>query len=353
MWIASCTKLVTTVAALQCVERGLFALDSSADVDRLLPEWRDSQILTGFQEGKPILQDAKEKITLRMLLTHTSGLAYDFHPALFAWRQSRGEGPQAMRGPIAESFTHPLIFEPGMGFAYGPGLDLAGLMVARVNNCTLEQYMRRHLFDVLGMHDTSFRPLEHNNMAARLMPLVTRTSPDQSLSDNIDPSSPFKVLPLGPTDEFGGAGLFSTAEDYLELLKSLLHDDGKLLSPDMVNLMFTESISASSRNSLHELLSVPASAAHLIPGEHVVGSEGSGEWSIGLGGLLGLTDKAGVLKSPWLQGGGAPNLKWWIDRRGGTCGVFATQLSPPGEAKHQILTHRFQAEMAAILGNVE
>jgi CubicO group peptidase (beta-lactamase class C family) len=84
MWLASCSKLVTAVAALQCVERGLFTLDDAADVDRLLPEWKALDVLTGFSEdGKPLLQPAKEKITLRRLLTHTSGIAYDFmNPSL-------------------------------------------------------------------------------------------------------------------------------------------------------------------------------------------------------------------------------------------------------------------------------
>jgi CubicO group peptidase (beta-lactamase class C family) len=117
MWIASCSKLVTTIAALQCVERGLFTLDDPTAVDRLLPEWKDPEILTGFTEdGKPILQPAKEKITLRKLLTHTSGVAYDMmHPMLIQWRQSRGEKPLAVRTPVTEGYKHPLVFEPGFG----------------------------------------------------------------------------------------------------------------------------------------------------------------------------------------------------------------------------------------------
>lgn len=78
MWIASCTKLMTAIASLQCVERGLLNLDD--DVSSILPEFKTPQILIGFEDdsGKPILKDAKNKITLRLLLTHQTGLGYGF-----------------------------------------------------------------------------------------------------------------------------------------------------------------------------------------------------------------------------------------------------------------------------------
>lgn len=78
MWIASCTKLMTAIGSMQCVERGLLNLDE--DVSSILPEWKNPQILVGFEDdsGKPILKDAKNKLTLRMLLTHQTGLGYGF-----------------------------------------------------------------------------------------------------------------------------------------------------------------------------------------------------------------------------------------------------------------------------------
>ncbi|KAF2468671.1 beta-lactamase/transpeptidase-like protein [Lindgomyces ingoldianus] len=350
MWLASCTKLIATIAALQCVERGLFDLDSPADVDRLLPEWKGTQILTGFDNEKPVLQDAKEKITLKQLLNHTSGLTYDFFPELLRWRKSRGESPLTSRGPITEIFTHPLIFEPGTSFAYGPGLDLAGLMVAGANGCTLEEYMRKNIFDVLGMDDTSFHPREYNDLATRLMPITARISPNGPLADGENLYSPAQLLHLEAQDEYGGGGLFGTAEDYLKLLKSILRNDGQLLKTGSIDLMFTPSISPSSKDALNKWLSDPAYASAAIPGEPPVGTAGCGEWTHGIGGLIGLTDKEGGLKSPWLQWGGAPNLKWWIDRENGSCGIFATQLGPPGEGKHQVLTNLFQKEMSRIFG---
>lgn len=114
MWIASCTKLVTTIAALQCVERGLLTLD--ADVTPIIPELADIDILTGFDaSGKPTYIRAQNKITLRMLLTHSSGLAYDlFNPMIQKWRRSRGE-PIGHGTTTLKRYLGPLLYEPGTG----------------------------------------------------------------------------------------------------------------------------------------------------------------------------------------------------------------------------------------------
>lgn len=345
MRLASCTKLATTVAALQCVERGLFDLHSTNDVERLLPEWTNPQVLTGLEDGREQLQPAKEKMTLVHLLTHTSGMTYDFLPPLMQWRASRGEGVLCMRGPITEVFQHPLVCDPGTGFAYGSGLDLVGLMVARATSSTLEEYMREHIFSVLDMNDTSFWPMNIDNIAERLMPMCTRLSPDAPLVDG-DHSEKSLPLSMEPKDEFGGAGLFGTAVDFLKLLKSILRDDGKLLKSETIDLMFKPSLSKPSAAALNGTLSVDQLAAIFIPGQPLVGTPGCGEWSYGLGGILGLTDQENGLKASQMQWGGAPNLNWWIDRKGGSCGIFATQLLPAGERKQQVLLTLFQKEMA-------
>lgn len=353
MWLASCSKLVTTIAALQCVERGLFTLDDPEDVDRLLPEWKNLEILTGWtDDDSPILQPATEKITLRKLLTHTSGVAYDFmHPTLLRWRQSRGEEPLSTRAPITKGFATPLVFEPGSGFAYGGGLDLAGLMVARSNGCTLEAYMRRNIFDVLGMDDTSFY-LEHNNIGKRFMPMTCRATPDGPLVDGYGPHVAL-VATVDPKDEYGGVGLFSTAQDYLKLLKSILRNDGQLLKSDSIEQLFKPCLSHAAQTSLNQTLSDPMAASIMIPGEPPVGTHGASEWSHALGGIIALQDSDQSLKAGCMRWGGAPNLKWFLDREGGTCGMFATQLYPPGEGKHAFLGKLFEKEVVAQLRNVD
>jgi CubicO group peptidase (beta-lactamase class C family) len=350
MWLASCTKLVITVAALQGVERGLFDLHSAADVDRLLPEWSNSQIQTGFENGQPQLRPAKVRITLYHLLTHTNGTSLDFLPGMIEWKASQGEKLSYLTEPIISMARYPLLFEPGTGWSYGIGLDMAGLMVARASSCTLEDYLRKNVFSVLGMHDTSFYPRKLHDYNQRLMPMTSRVSPDEPLSDGWMANSPIPPMSLDPVDEFGGAGLWGTAEDYLKILKSLLRDDGKVLKPESVAMLFEPTITETSKVALNRLLSVEAIGCWAIPGEPLVGSPGSGEWSYGLAGLIGLTDKEGGLKAPWIQWGGAPNLRWWIDRRGGSCGIFATQLFPAGERKCEVLGNMFQREVTKRYG---
>jgi CubicO group peptidase (beta-lactamase class C family) len=111
-FIASCTKLMTTVAALQCVEQGLVALDD--DLAEKMEELKDIQILKGFDDrGEPILEKAKNKVTLRLLLTHSSGFSYDVsHPLLLQWRKWRGEAP----GTLSGSFVSLASFSP-LGFS--------------------------------------------------------------------------------------------------------------------------------------------------------------------------------------------------------------------------------------------
>jgi len=98
-WIASCSKLVTTVAVLQCFEKGLVDLD--LDVGTILPEWSSPEILTWFDEatGKPLMVKAKEKITLRRLLTHSSGMGYEFfNPELKKWQQWNKDDSKVLDG---------------------------------------------------------------------------------------------------------------------------------------------------------------------------------------------------------------------------------------------------------------
>jgi CubicO group peptidase (beta-lactamase class C family) len=91
MWIASCTKLMTAISVLQCVEKGLLDLD--ADVSTILPEWKEAALLKGSEEGtgKPIIGTAKNKITLKRLLTHSTGIGYIwFDPRLQKWAKTEG-----------------------------------------------------------------------------------------------------------------------------------------------------------------------------------------------------------------------------------------------------------------------
>ncbi|KAF2469573.1 beta-lactamase/transpeptidase-like protein [Lindgomyces ingoldianus] len=138
--------LLTTVACLQAVEAGILELDK--DVSNVLPEVGKYGIMTAFDEEKNegVVEKHKTPITLRDILSHTSGYEYDwFSPLLAKWRQSRNEQPWT--GPTVEhKTTLPLLFEPGTSFRYSGGPDWAGKMIERVTGKTLEAFMRQKVF---------------------------------------------------------------------------------------------------------------------------------------------------------------------------------------------------------------
>lgn len=139
------TKLMTAVAAMQCVEQGKLDLDK--DVRPLLPEIGRYGIMTGFEDEKNLgsFEDNSTPITLRMLLCHTSGHEYDwFNPLLGKWRASRNEVPWS--GPLlTDKCAIPLVFTPGTNFAYGASSDWAGRLVEIASGMTLEEYMHKYI----------------------------------------------------------------------------------------------------------------------------------------------------------------------------------------------------------------
>jgi CubicO group peptidase (beta-lactamase class C family) len=173
------------------------------------------------------------------------------------------------------------------------------------------------------------------------------------MSTRVSPDEPLIVvgaLPLEPDVEYGGGGLFSTVEDYLKLLKSLLRNDGKLLKSESIDLLFKDALSPPTKTGLNMMLSNELWASICIPGEPQVGTAHGGNWTHSIGGLLGLDNEGGGHKGPWLSWGGAPNLHWFIDREAGACGIFGTQLSLPGERRHHLLVKAFEDEMIRKLG---
>src|SRR3954471_23268773 len=140
--IASMTKAVTSAAAMQLVEQGKLKLDEP--VLKHLPELGTLQVLAAFDSfGKPVLRPCTTPVTLRQLLTHTSGFAYDiWHEAMFKFTSSGGDG------------THVLAFEPGTRWHYGPSTFWAGRLVEAVSGMNLERYLQQNLLGPLGMKDT-------------------------------------------------------------------------------------------------------------------------------------------------------------------------------------------------------
>ncbi|KAH7310296.1 beta-lactamase [Rhexocercosporidium sp. MPI-PUGE-AT-0058] len=330
--LASATKLVTSVAAMQCVERGLISLDE--DVAEYLTEWKDAVILKGIDEGsgEPILVRAERKITLRHLLTHTSGISGFENEEIMAYYNAIGDSKGTLisryftsQDPVIkaaaleemrvadDSFTvEPLIFEPGTGWVYGMSTDWAGKLVETLTHQTLESYCRQNIFTPLHMTSTTFRLLHptHPHIQQNLLSMTSRT-PSGTLT-NV-PS----LYPLNPVHDMGGSNLYSSAPDFLALLKSLLKNDGVVLKRETVDEMFD------ARLVDKGVLGTEKARGFL---EGMVQVEREKEWDHCLAGLV----NEGVLGTGRRGGGvtwqGATKCFWWIDRESGLCGFYGSQL---------------------------
>jgi methyl acetate hydrolase len=306
-WIASCTKAITSAAALQLVEQGRLALDEP--VGALLPTLASPKVLTGFDaEGKPVLAPAREAITLRRLLSHTTGLGYEFcSEELTRYVAAAGPYPRGL-GPDT-----PLLFEPGAGWTYGVSTDWTGQLVEAASGEGLDAYCERHILGPLGMTDTTFSP--NADQRARRASMHGR-GPDGTLGP-----FPFE-MPPAPHFGMGGGGLYSTAGDYLKFLDAILAGGGPILSAASVAAM------AGTEWEGEEVGVLPSANAMLCAGFDPFPGM-SKRW--GLGFLINPAPGPNGRAAGSLAWAGLGNCYYWADPASRTAGVFLAQQFPFGD----------------------
>ncbi|CAM1502587.1 Fc.00g073630.m01.CDS01 [Cosmosporella sp. VM-42] len=322
LYLASATKLIATIAALQCVDDGLLSL--TGDLSQIAPEIAAKQVITGFSnDGEtPLLEPPDRPITLEMLLSHSSGISYDFmNPHVGRWRQKFDPPPvgEVKRRGVEEAFSYPLGFQPGTSWMYGPGLDWAGRLVERVTGRTLGEHVQQRICDPLGITDAQFYPVTREDLRSRLVDLNPQ-----------DPECLGRAVLGGGGDmnkrsqgAFGGHGLFMPGSDYIKVLRSLLANDGKLLEPATVDNMFQNHLTPEATIGHRAALAGPIGVFFRVgidPGTKV---------GHGLGGVLTLQDADGWYGERTLTWGGGLTLTWFIDRKNNLCGVGAVQATLP------------------------
>jgi CubicO group peptidase (beta-lactamase class C family) len=322
LYLASATKIIATIAALQCVEDGLLTL--TGDLSSVAPELATKQVITGFSDDgeTPLLEPAVRPITLEMLLTHSSGITYDFmNPLLTKWRQKFDPPPQGGDGrrPVEEAFSYPLAFQPGSNWMYGPGLDWAGRIVERVTGRTLGEHVQLRICDPLGIASAQFYPVTREDLRARLVDLNPQ-DPDALGRAVLGGGGDMNLRSKG---DFGGHGLFMAGEDYVKVLRSLLANDGKLLQPATVDDMFQHHLSDEATAGHQAALASPMGVFFRV------GTEPGMKVGHGLGGLLTLEGVEGWYGERTLTWGGGLTLAWFIDRKNDLCGVGAVQAALP------------------------
>ncbi|MDX6582383.1 MAG: methyl acetate hydrolase [Solirubrobacterales bacterium] len=328
IWIASMTKALTTVAVLQLVEQDRVDLDQ--EVASILPEFGELQVLEGFDGDQPRLRPPASAATVRQLITHTSGLGYPFLDlGIQRWHEVTGcpDGLACNR----EFLKAPLVADPGTRWEYGTGVDWAGALVEQVTESTLDAYLAEHLFEPLGMSDTTFELSDEQR--ERLMPIHARL-PDGSLAA-LD-----LALPAAPAMACGGHGAYSTARDYGRFLSALLrggHLDGaRILREETVELALSPQIGAI---ALPDVIKTTDPALT----NDIVALPVRRSW--GLGFELVLEDLPGMRRAGTGAWAGLANCYYWLDRAGGVAGVLLTQILPFFDDR--VIAAAAQLELAA------
>jgi CubicO group peptidase (beta-lactamase class C family) len=311
--IASMTKPVTSVAAMILVEDGKLSLDDP--VSKYIPEFGSMKLLDGKSATRPI--------TVRNLLTHTSGLTYRFFGGPLGETYAKAgvsDGLSQTEGTIADGArllaAQPLLFEPGTSWNYSLSTDVLGRVVEVASGKLLDEFFRERIFTPLKMKDTAFfvDPAKVGRVAALYRAgegHVLNRAPETPIRDGTlvySTNYPYK----GPRTYFsGGAGLTSTAGDYARFLQMLL-DGGEL---DGVRLLRPETVKAMTTNQITEFPLTLGS----IHGDR-----------FGLG--FGVVTPAGKAETPMSVGsygwGGFFHTIFWVDPEKKLIGVLMTQVHP-------------------------
>ena len=152
--IASMTKAITSTCIYQLIDRDILSLDTN--LKDFFPEISDKKVIQGFDDnGDPILSDVSNDINIGHLLTHTSGFAYEIWNESIAKLVERGDLQSAFANND-EFLKAPLIFEPGTRWEYGIGIDWLGVLIEKISECSLQEYMHTNIFEPLEMASTSY-----------------------------------------------------------------------------------------------------------------------------------------------------------------------------------------------------
>ena len=236
--IMSMTKPIVSVALMMLYEEGRFLLDDP--IAKWLPEYADKEVLLAGPT-RARREPAARPVTVRHVLTHTSGLSLrpDYRPTYGAPSPSGAERPNTLGDAIDRAADVPLAFHPGAEWQYGASTDYVAMLVEKISEMNVRDFLQERLFGPLGMDDTHYN--------------VPRTKVDR-VAAVYRQSGPRNTISLfrapqyhEPTNYFGGvAGLNSTAADYFTFHQMMLNggelNGVRILSPRTINLMISNHI---------------------------------------------------------------------------------------------------------------
>ena len=314
--IFSTTKAITATAALQLVEEGKLDLDAPAKT--YCPDIGELRVLEGFDaKGNPRLRAPKRDITTRMLLLHTAGLAYDIFNADYN-RLATEKGQPSITAATKAALMTPLLFDPGERWEYGSNIDWTGQVIEAIAGKRLGEVFQTRIFAPLGIEDTAFSLTP--SMRERVAAIHARGA-DGSLT-------PLDLeLPADPEIHMGGHGLYGTVGDYMKFIRMWLNDgrgaDGQVLKPETVAMAEKNGLGDKKIHMLPGVIASLSNDAEFFPGQ-------SKSWALS---FMVNDEKAPTGRPAGALGwAGLANSFFWIDRRNGYGGYWATQILPFADA---------------------
>jgi CubicO group peptidase (beta-lactamase class C family) len=308
--IASQTKALVSVAVMILQEEGKLLIQDP--VGKYMPEFMETTVAVATDDGGYEIVEADRPVTIRDLLTHTSGFGYGYGPGRDAWAKAEIQGwyfahrDEPVAKTVARMAALPAEAQPGEQFVYGYSTDILGALVERVSGLTLDAFLRERIFAPLAMNDTHF--YLPDSKTDRLATVYSSAAAGVERAPDGPGMETQGQYVEGPRKSYsGGAGLLSSAEDYAKFLQMMLDegelDDTRILAPKTVELMTVDHI-------------------------------GDYPWAGGVGFGLGFSvlEDLGARGQPGTVGefgwGGAYHSTYWVDPVEDMVVVYMTQLIP-------------------------
>lgn len=332
-WLASMTKPLVSTAILRLQEEGKLSLDDK--LSKYFPAFADMLVAPGGSYAVT-LEPAKTEITLRHLITHTSGLTYgtnvsgvgdvaeqyDEFGVMACLTGSPNREIKSLKGEVEFLSQLPLIDHPGASWNYSVGIDVLGAIVEQLTGKRLGVYLDEIIFSPLSMTNTTFALTDEQLKQTAEIYLVA--SPAQQASLSGDSDIPWKVVKypgtLGnkPVCDSGGGGLWASIEDYARYL-TMIANDGEL---NGVRILSKDSVIEHLKDQTTQLM--PEAFRRGF------GEDASSymKFSAGFGRKLDVDMATGIETVDYYFWGGAANTFFWMDKENNTVGVFATHLMP-------------------------